>query len=214
MRTKFKEVRAVVKPCTNVAIATQATDRQFKVIYCSPSKRFRFDPSRGQRTLCKYIHNFSCVSSGHDLSLQVMESCLTCGVKMDVSNLPEHRKICKEAQYESFCIVHTYLVATLHRNKTPSSDDEEFDTFPNWRSTAEKPPRENSTLVRVNNKAPKCFSLCRSVHVDLTNDEEETEGDIVQSAVAESLVQCSPEAPPYSPLTPQNEYIGYVDSHV
>ena len=127
---------------------------------------------------------------------------------------PTYQNIEREAQYESFCIVHTYLVATLHRNKTPSSDDEEFDTFPNWRSTAEKPPRENSTLVRVNNKAPKCFSLCRSVHVDLTNDEEETEGDIVQSVVAESLVQCSPEAPPYSPLTPQNEYIGYVDSHV
>ena len=42
-----------------------------------------------------------------------------------------------------------------------------------------------------------------SVHVDLTNDEEATEVEIVQSVVAESLLQSSPAAPPYSPLTPQ-----------
>ena len=41
--------------------------------------------------------------------------------------------------------------------------------------------------------------------MDLTNDEEATEVEIVQSVVAESLFQSSPVAPPYSPLTPQNE---------
>ena len=37
-------------------------------------------------------------------------------------------------------------------------------------------------------------------------DEQETEGEMVQSVVAESMLQSSPEAPPYSPLTPQNEW--------
>ena len=49
------------------------------------------------------------------------------------------------------------------------------------------------------------FALHRSVHLDLTNDEDATEEEIVQSVVAESLLQCSRVAPPYNPLTPQNE---------
>ena len=45
----------------------------------------------------------------------------------------------------------------------------------------------------------------RHAHVDLTTDEQET-GGMVQSVVAESMLQSSPEAPPYSPLSPQNEW--------
>ena len=42
--------------------------------------------------------------------------------------------------------------------------------------------------------------------VDLTKDEELTENDMLQTAVAESMtlydLEQSPEAPPYSPLSP------------
>ena len=53
------------------------------------------------------------------------------------------------------------------------------------------------------------FCTCRTVHVDLTSDEQETEGEMVQSILAESALHCSPDAPPYSPLAPQNEPVVY-----
>ena len=52
---------------------------------------------------------------------------------------------------------------------------------------------------------PNSGNIYRLGPVDLTADEQATEGEIVQSVVAESVLHCSPEAPPYSPLTPQNE---------
>ena len=50
-----------LEPLSSRVLLSPLLLKQRIVIYCSPSKRFRFDPSRGQRTLCKYIHNFSCV---------------------------------------------------------------------------------------------------------------------------------------------------------
>ena len=49
---------------------------------------------------------------------------------------------------------------------------------------------------------PNGGNIYRLGLVDLTADEQAMEGEIVQLVVAESVLHCSPEAPP---LTPQNE---------
>ena len=45
----------------------------------------------------------------------------------------------------------------------------------------------------------------QEIHVDLTRDEQATEGELIQIAVDESMHYApdSPVAPPYSPLTPE-----------
>lgn len=45
----------------------------------------------------------------------------------------------------------------------------------------------------------------QEAHVDLTQDEQVTEGELIHTAVEESMfyAQNSPVAPPYSPLTPK-----------
>ena len=73
-----------------------------------------------------------------------MESCLTCGVKIDVSYFPEHRELCEKSKQVFTIFSYSKRKHKLFMtNRQPEEgvdgkvyddDDNEFETLPSWRA--------------------------------------------------------------------------------
>lgn len=97
------------------------------------------------------------------------------------------------------------------------SSEDDFQSFPPWTS-------ENTTVSRFNTKKTLLFTsliLYYYIHIsfeapiDLTSDEALTEVAVTQQVMNDSLealpvALSSPEAPPYSPLTPPTWYEDHI----